>query len=500
MKSSTLLATAAALCSALPLAAQPVDMEARILPPRTDLGPVAAQYVAVDAPVVAFQNAKVIDGTGAPAEDGRTIVISDGVIQAYGGADVPIPDGAEVLDLTGKTVMPGFVGMHDHLFYIARPNLKPDGSFEGPGVLAPQMSFSAPRMYLAMGVTTLRTAGSLGAYTDLNLKADIDAGLSPGPHLDVSGPYLEGPPGVTIQQHRLTGPEDARKLVDYWADLGVTSFKAYEHISHDALQATIEAAHARGIKVTAHLCSVSYPEAIAMGIDNIEHSFFQNSQLAADRDATICPPNAGLQTLIKMPPGSEARADLIADLVEADVALTSTLGVHESYSINYSPLSEAALDTLAPGPREDYLALFAANTSVPEKDRQVIDGLWQSALAMEREFVAAGGLLMAGSDSTGSGQMLPGFGNHRTLALHVSAGFTAEEAVQIATRNGAKFLGLEHRIGSIAEGMNADLAIIDGDPTVDIAQSRNVEIVFKDGRGYDSAALLAAVRGKYGRY
>lgn len=501
MRLAITLAAAAAIFSTSPLAAEQVDLGARILPERAiKLGPVTEQYVVVDAPVVVLQNAKVIDGTGAPADENRTIVIQSGQITAYGGTDIPVPDGAQVLDMTGKTVMPGIVGMHDHLFYIARPRLGADGAFEGPGVLAPQMSFSSPRMYLAMGVTTLRTAGSLEPYAALNLKADIDAGQSPGPHIDVTGPYIEGPPGVTIQQPRLSGAEKARAFVNYWADQGVTSFKAYQHIGHEELQAAIEAAHDRGLKFTAHLCSVSYPEAIDMGIDNIEHSFFDNSQLAKDRATWPCPPNAGLQTLMKMPPDSPERAALITDLVKAGVALTSTLGVHEPYSLNYSKLSDAALETLSPAAREDYELLFASTSAMAMEERKLIDGLWQNALSMEREFVEAGGLLMAGSDSTGSGQMLPGFGNHRTLSLHVSAGFTPEQAVQIATQNGAKYLGLDDRIGSIKQGMNADLIVIAGDPARDIHESRNVEIVFKDGRGFDSAALLESVKGTYGRY
>ena len=169
-----------------------------------------------------------------------------------------------VLDLHGYTVMPGIVGMHNHLFYIARPNENSQWNFEPP-VLVPQMTFSAPRLYLAGGVTTMRTTGSVETYADLNLKRAIDEGKLPGPHIDVTGPYLEGPNSYFLQMHQLSGPDEARQMVDYWADRGVTSFKAYMNITRAELKAAIDAAHKRGIKVTGHLCSVTYKEAAELG-------------------------------------------------------------------------------------------------------------------------------------------------------------------------------------------------------------------------------------------
>jgi imidazolonepropionase-like amidohydrolase len=161
-------------------------------------------------------------------------------------------DGTTVLDLRGYTVMPGIVGMHNHLFYAAEPNGDSNWNSEPP-LLLPQMTFSAPRLYLAGGVTTLRTTGSVETYTDLNLKRAIEEGKLPGPHIDVTGPYLDGPHSFFLQVHELSGPEEARQMVEYWADRGVTSFKAFMGITRAELKAAIEAAHKRGIKVTGHL-------------------------------------------------------------------------------------------------------------------------------------------------------------------------------------------------------------------------------------------------------
>jgi hypothetical protein len=125
---------------------------------------------------------------------------------------------------------------------------------------------------------------------------------------------------------------------------------------------------------------------------------------------------------------------------------------------------------------------------------------FQNDLALERKFVSAGGLLLAGPDPTGNGGVIPGFGDQRAVELLVLAGFKPEEAIRIATLNGATYLGLADRIGTIAPGKNADLMIVKGDPAKTIADIENVEIVFKDGVGYDSAKLLESVRGRYGQY
>ena len=177
--------------------------------------------------------------------------------------------------------------MHDHLFYIVRPNLDGHRHFDDP-VLVTQMTFSAPRLYLASGVTTMRTTGSVETYADLNLKKDIDGGKLPGPHLDVTGPYLEGAESYFLQMPHLTGPDDARQTVEYWADRGVTSFKAYMNITRAELKAAIDAAHKRGIKVTGHLCSVTYKEAAELGIDDLEHGFFVNTQLDSGKKPDVC--------------------------------------------------------------------------------------------------------------------------------------------------------------------------------------------------------------------
>jgi imidazolonepropionase-like amidohydrolase len=465
-----------------------------------ELSKTVQEFVHVQAPRIVLTHVRVIEGSGKPAVEDQNVVIESGKIAAIqAGTDVAANDGTTVLNLNGYSLIPGIVGMHDHLFYITRPNLNSDRKYEQP-VLIPQMTFSAPRLYLAGGVTTLRTTGSVETYADLNLKRDIDAGKLPGPHMDVTGPYLEGSQSHFIQMPHLTTPEDARQLVEYWADRGVTSFKAYTNVTRAELKAAIEAAHKRGIKVTGHLCSVTYKEAAELGIDDLEHGFFENTELDSDKKPDTCSQSAGRETLARMEPeGTEAK-DLIATLIRHHVAITSTLPVFEDFlGGGRPPLRQQALEAMTPQAREDFFLLRQRPPSAPAPK---IDPalLWKHDLALERAFAAAGGLLLSGPDPTGAGDVLPGFGDQRGVELLVEAGFTPLEAIRISTLNGAIYLGREKEIGTVAVGKNADLVVIRGNPSKQISDIENVEIVFKDGIGYDSQKLLNSVRGKYGLY
>ena len=489
------LALIVALCLLVPS----VLAAASILAPPAAPGAATLPYVKTKASVIVLQHVRVIDGAGTVAKEDRTIILRGGNIAAVGDATLAAPDGAEVHDLSGHTVLPGLVGMHDHMFYIASPNSDAHGHSEPP-LLVPQMTFSAPRLYLAAGVTTLRTAGSVETYADLNLKAMIDAGELPGPHLDVTGPYLEGPGSSFVQMRRLTDAEDARRFVEFWADEGVTSFKAYTNITRAQLKAAINAAHKRGLKVTGHLCSVTYPEAASLGIDNLEHGFFFNTQNDPGKAPDMCPPSSGLPTLLGMDPeGPEATA-LIKLLVDRKVAITSTLPVLEQFVPGHAPLDPRAMTVLTPQARE---ALLYSRDRLNGAPREFVDKIAQAfkmTMALERRFALAGGLLLMGPDPTGNGGVIPGFGDHRAIELLVEAGFSPIEAIKVGTLNGATYLGLADRIGSIAPGKRADLLVVKGDPSTAIADIRKVAIVFKDGVAYDADKLLDSVRGRYGQY
>ncbi|HEY1993751.1 MAG TPA: amidohydrolase, partial [Edaphobacter sp.] len=204
------------------------------------LSPAVAKYVKVNAPAILLTHVRIIDGTGAAPLEDQSVLIENGKIASI-SATQPPNSNAQIIDLHNHTVIPGLVGMHDHLYYIARADEAADGSSEPP-LIVPQMTFTAPRMYLAAGVTTIRTTGSVEPYLDLNLRREIDLGHLPGPHMDITAPYLEGPNSPFVQMHNLTGPDDARNFVDYWAAQGATSYKAYMNITRAELKAAVDAA------------------------------------------------------------------------------------------------------------------------------------------------------------------------------------------------------------------------------------------------------------------
>jgi len=490
-----LLAAVAASVLGSATAAAPV-----LAPTPSQLGPDVQPFISVPAGRIALTHVRVIDGTGAAAVEDRTILIDGAKIASVEPSSAAVPDGYRIIDGSGETVLPGLVGMHNHLFYLQRPNIDASGNSEQP-LIIPQMTFSAPRLYLANGVTTMRTTGSIEPDTDLSLKHEIDAGHLVGPHLDVTGPYLEGPGRFFIQGHEISSPEDARREVAYWADQGVNSFKAYMHLSRAELKAAIDEAHRHHLKLTGHLCSVTYPEAVALGIDNLEHGFFVNTQLDPGKQPDQCPDSAGDPTIAAMTPGSPEANALIKLLVDHHVAITSTLPVFEQSVPLHSPLQARQMAVLSPQAKESYLYLRnLTNMRAGSQRGDQETKAYKNDLGLERQFVAAGGLLMAGPDPTGNGGVIPGFGDQRELELLVEAGFSPVEAIRIGTLNGATFEGLQDRIGSIAAGKDADLVVVRGNPAADIHDVEKVETVFKDGVGYDSGKLLASVKGRYGQY
>lgn len=443
-------------------------------------------FVSVDAPVLALTHVRLIDGTGAAPKDDQTIIIAQGKIQSVGSAaSTKVPAEARVLDLSGKSVMPGLVMLHEHMFYPA-----------GRLVLFNELGWSFPRLYLACGVTSLRTAGSVEPYTDLNLKKLIDAGKIPGPKMNVTGPYLDGAGSFATQFHVLTGPEDARRMVEYWANEGATSFKAYMYITRAELGAAVAAAHKRGLKVTGHLCAVGFREAAGLGIDNLEHGLVVDTEFVAGKKPDTCPAQTEtVAALTKLDIEGRPVQEMIRDLVAHHVAVTSTLPVFEAFVANRPPLQQRVLDAMTADARTQYL--IARSRNGERKDSPWGVAL-QKEMQFEQDFVKAGGLLLAGTDPTGNGGVLAGFGSQREVELLVETGFTPLEAIRIATSNGAEYLGASDRVGTIATGKEADLIVLTGDPSKNIADIEKVETVFKDGVGYNSAKLIESVRGSVG--
>ena len=442
----------------------------------------ASNFISVNAPVVALTHARVIDGTGAAPREDQTIVIRDGSIAALGdAARTTAPAGATVIDLSGKTVMPGLVMLHEHLYYPT-----------GPGIYG-DVAISFSRLYLAGGVTTMRTGGNVNGVLDMNVSRRVAAGELAGPDIDATAPYVNGE-NTFLQMHTIRTPEDARAHVRYWAGQGATSVKAYMQVSRASLKAAIDEAHARRLKVTGHLCSVTYAEAADLGIDNLEHGFMPATDFVSDKQPDVCPGQArGQQTIAALDENGAPINTLMKKLIDRHVALTSTLTVFETFTPG-TPVPPG-LEVLTPSLKDAFMrARERANANAQSLYRTLLP----KDMALERAFARAGGLLVAGTDPTGSGGVVAGFANQRQLELLVEAGFTPLEAITIGTVNGAKYLGRDDRIGSLAVGKQADLVVVNGNPAAAIADVRKVATVFKKGVGYDHDKLVASVSGQVG--
>ena len=457
----------------------------KVLPgQRPPIGPAVRSYVRVDTSLFALTNVRVIDGTGAPARESQTVVVRDGRIVAVGPSGaVAIPTDAQVINLGGKSVMPGMVMVHEHLFYPT-----------GPGIYG-NLTESFSRLYLAGGVTSMRTGGNMNGYSELLVAKAIAKGEKVGPWIDATAPYLEGP-GMNFSQVRvLVDSVDARKHVEYWADQGATSFKAYMNITRDELRAATSAAHARGLKVTGHLCSVTYREAADAGIDDLEHGFFAMNDFVPNKPLDRCVSRGGAaqSTMAALDPASADVQALFTYLITRNVVVTSTLTIFETFTPG-RPMPPG-LEVLLPQLREQFEQRFAVTARSTQSPYTTA---FPKGMAMERAFAKAGGTLVVGTDPTGGGGVIPGYSNQRALELLVESGFSPLEAIRIGTFNGAMYLGRGALVGSIAVGKQADLVVIDGNPASRISDIRKVLMVFKQGVGYDPAAIIESVRGKAG--
>ena len=447
-----------------------------------------SRFISVEGPEIAITGVKIIDGTGAVPRENQTVVIRDGRIVAIGPAgSVRASIDAEVIDGSGHTLIPGLVGLHNHSFYTA-----------AGGYIA-QLSTTAPIMYLASGVTTIRTTGAMSPYEELNLKAEIDAGRRLGPRMLVTGPYLNGPAG-DLGDTKVDNAEDARRVVRYWSEEGVSWFKAYMHISREALGAAIDEAHKHGIKVTAHLCSVTFREAVALGIDNLEHGLVANTDYVDGKQPDLCPEEAlRYSAQVDLDMSSEEVQATFREMIDAGVSMTSTMAINEMYVPGRPPIEQRSLDMLAP---HIAVAVKAANdryaNAPADNDFPDSPEWFRKALEYEAAFVRAGGMLASGVDPTGYGAALPGFGDQRNFEILREADFTPQEVIQIMSANGAKILDIYDQTGSIEVGKLAELVLLKGDLTEDPSAIKNVTIVFKDGVGYDSAAMLESIKGQVG--
>ena len=487
MNARTALLGAALFVSALGFAGAD-DMQV----PNAMTAPSPSLVITYKDPVLAISHVRVIDGTGAPPRENQTLVIRNGKIAAVGNPEsVRVPPTAIDIDGTGKTITPGFVGTHDHLYYDSG----------GPLFIVREMPFSFPRLYLAAGVTTIRTTGSVEPQTDLRIKRAVDDGLLVGPHMDVTSPYMTGYEPFFLQMYALRTPKEGRQVVDFWADRGMTSFKLYTNLPPSIAQAVIDEAHKRHAKVLAHLCSIGYMDAVRMGVDSLEHGIYIDTEFDPEKHGSECPSNMRevRDSLVALDVNGPRVRALIRAMIQHHVALSSTLANFEGGNPTPMEAQQRVLDMLDVESKADVLKSREGVEKGAPQMRELRQRLFKKELEFEVAFYRAGGLLTQGPDPTGYGGTIAGIGDQRDLELLVEGGLTPLEAIRVATQYGARSLGREAAIGTIATGKNADLVLFEGNPASNIADVEKVETVFKDGVGYDSAKIFDSVRGIAGR-
>ncbi|MBX2820946.1 MAG: amidohydrolase family protein [Rhodothermaceae bacterium] len=456
---------------------QPSDTELPVsADTRTGLADSVRAYLRVDAPVVALKDVAIIDGTGEEVKLAQTILIKNGLISEVGSIkEVAIPDKAEVLELSGRTVIPGIVGTHNHLHM--------------PGIHF--MPYTAPRMYLGSGVTTIQTTGSASPAREKELADAIQRGEAVGPEVVHTGPYFSGPGGSPA----MIQPESIEHIADtvaYWVGQGVSWFKVYRHIKPDMLAAVIDEVHKQGAKVTGHLCSVTYQEAAEMGIDAIEHGFIHAFDLASDKRPGECSGGRSFRSLEKIEGGRVRQLHDV--LIKHGVALSTTLAIFEAQTPGRAVADVRSLAVMAPEWRYRY-------EQQQERMRIAGEGWYfkpdwlNNSMQHDYLFYERGGLLTAGLDP--GLHNFPGYGDQRNFELFVEAGFPVVDAIKVMTSNGATLLGLEDR-GVIQPGKRADLVVLKGELHRHTAVIRQSEIVFKEGYGFDPVALIKDVQGRVG--
>jgi hypothetical protein len=310
--------------------------------------------------------------------------------------------------------------------------------------------------------------------------------------MHITGPYLDGASRAEGTNRGLASADEARRVVAYWGEEGATWLKFSGNVSREVLGAAIDEAHKHRMKVTGHLCSVTFAEAAALGIDGLEHGFITNSAYVPNKKPDVCPAdNMRIQAEV-----DEASPDVqasIRELAKKGVAVTSTLAVYETFVAERAKLPPRAMEMLAPDTRAEVEAEHAEQ----QKSGFVPERLLKKMMQWEMDFVKAGGLLGAGVDPWGTG-MLPGFGDLRNYEMLVEAGFAPEQAIGIMTLNGAKIVGEEARYGSVAPGKLADLVVIRGNPLRTPTDIYQVVTVFKDGYGFDAMKLQDSAKGMVG--
>jgi imidazolonepropionase-like amidohydrolase len=414
-----------------------------------NLAKVAARFSTQTPAVVAIRGGRLIDGTGKPALENSVVVLQDGKIVAVGPASTPIPEGAQILDATGKSVLPGLWEMHSHFEQVEW----------GP-------------IYLATGVTTARDVGNEREFI-VAARDAIAAGHGIGPRLVMAG-VVDGTSTFSLGIIRVDSPEQAREQVQKYKAEGFQQIKIYSSVKPEILKIVTAEAHRLGMTVTGHIPEgMNAIEGIEDGMDQINHVRYLTEVMADPKTGTVSADSPEAKKVIKL---------LLAHhtVVDPTVALFEILSHPTDKPVSSF---EPGILKVAPELRE----LLETMGTAP-KNSEKAAARFRTLLETVRVLHQAGVPIVVGTD-----QSVPGFSVDREIELYVQAGFTPMEAIQAATLVPARAMGMEKESGTIEVGKRADVILVDGNPLENISDIRKVSVVVAGGRMYRPAALWTSV-------
>ena len=421
----------------------------------------------------AFVGGTLINGTGrAPIPDAVILVTDERIVSVYRGGEFGVPDDARVVDISGKTVVPGLIDCHVHMGILVDGKVLP---MDDP--LAATDRYM--RQFIEHGITTVRDTG--GTYP--NMIEKFKQGQSGWPRWYGAGAVLDGDPSRTIATLRpVDNPAAAREVVPQLIDEGGDFLKAYIELKPEVLRAIVEEAHARGVRVTAHVGHrVTVEEAVRMGVDSLEHVRVGPELVPeADRKAFEGIPERFWDAVVSwaswrfVDPSSERAGQLIELMVERGVIITPTLILSQSILLGdeAAVLNPPGLDTL---PQSQWLRDEWARTAVPNDYTEEDFRQGRLELSRQMEFIGRarrGGVKITAGTDVIMPFVVPGNGLHEELRLLVESGLTPMEALVAATGQAAELLGQQNLLGTVEKGKLADMVILDADPLQDIQKPR----------------------------
>jgi hypothetical protein len=410
---------------------------------------------------LAITGATLEDSTGAPPVKDSVILIEDGIIKAAGPRSrVRIPRDTRILDASGKFAIPGLWDMHAHYEQVEW----------GP-------------IYLAAGVTTVRDVGNEFDFIRA-LHDALDRRVNPaiGPHLEFAG-VIDGTGPISLGAVIADTPEQALPLVERYRAAGARQIKIYSSVKPDVVKAICADAHARNMTVTGHIPEgMTAIEGVHDGMDQINHLEYETPYFFHPVPGSDGKPDRTKPPVVEL--DGERSRDLISTLQAHHTVLDPTLALFETF-LNTVPLQQ-----LEPGISHLPTQLRAALDNPPASgDRaQVNSATWKAMIATLHKLHAAGIPIVAGTD-----QSIPGYSLHRELEIYAEAGFTPLEALQAATIQAARAVGVESESGSLEPGKRGDVLLLDADPLADIHNTRAVWRTVAAGAVYEPAPLWQSV-------